>query len=486
MNEYYRKPKKSSPATKLAIVLLFVIALALAIVILTMPKNKGSRGKTPGNTVINTVDPDRTRVPATPVPTNKPDAPVIDVVTVEAGGEVPAAAAFLKDSAQGMVIYYLSDVSQMNTAEPGDYPEELACGEGTYKVTIRVQDTTPPSAQVRDVIVEKGTPVKPEDFIISMSDATAITASFLDNVNTDEAGSRQVRILLLDAAGNKTILAPTLTVDVDNIPPVISVPLYRELFEGDTIAYRADLVVTDDRDPDPRVEIDSSGVNLKVPGTYTVTYTATDKSGNKAVATATVVVRSLEELNTPEGKYSEAALHRKFSKLLPQIIDDNMSDIEKLFHIWIYVREHIEYVSHSDKDSWVREAIRGLNDGTGDCFTFYAAMRAFMEEAGFETVSVHREGGSTQHFWSLVKVNGKWYHIDSCPRAEKRYAYWYCFLRTDEELLKFGIKGTPGFDDYECNYYYQFDTSAYPASATERIAEAYVNWEKDTIEYRVF
>ncbi|MBR7063524.1 MAG: hypothetical protein IKI42_10895, partial [Clostridia bacterium] len=78
MNEYYRKPKKSSPATKLAIVLLFVIALALVIVILTMPKNKGSRGKTPGNTVINTVDPDRTRVPATPVPTNKPDAPVID------------------------------------------------------------------------------------------------------------------------------------------------------------------------------------------------------------------------------------------------------------------------------------------------------------------------------------------------------------------------------------------------------------------------
>ncbi|MBP5730316.1 MAG: hypothetical protein J6X19_03840, partial [Clostridia bacterium] len=61
-----------------------------------------------------------------------------------------------------------------------------------------------------------------------------------------------------------------------------------------------------------------------------------------------------------------------------------------------------------------------------------------------------------------------------------------CFLRTDEELLKFGIKGTPGFDDYECNYYYQFDTSAYPASATERIAEAYVNWEKDTIEYRIF
>ena len=53
-------------------------------------------------------------------------------------------------------------------------------------------------------------------------------------------------------------------------------------------------------------------------------------------------------------------------------------------------------------------------------------------------------------------------------------------------FLKFGIKGTKGFDDYECNYYYLFDTSAYPASATERIAEAYVNWEKDTIEYRVF
>ena len=191
MNEYYRKPKKSSPATKLAIVLLFVIALVLVIVILTMPKNKGGRSSDPGNTVINTVDPDRTRVPATPVPTNKPDAPVVDTVTVEAGGEVPAASAFLKESAQGMVIYYLSDISQIDTSAPGDYPEELACGDGTYKVTILVRDTTPPSAQVRDVVVEKGTPVTPEDFIISMSDATAITASFLDNVNTDEAGSRR-------------------------------------------------------------------------------------------------------------------------------------------------------------------------------------------------------------------------------------------------------------------------------------------------------
>ena len=42
MNEYYRKPKKSSPATKLAIVLLFVIALVLVIVILTMPKTKAA------------------------------------------------------------------------------------------------------------------------------------------------------------------------------------------------------------------------------------------------------------------------------------------------------------------------------------------------------------------------------------------------------------------------------------------------------------
>ena len=149
----------------------------------------------------------------------------------------------------------------------------------------------------------------------------------------------------------------------------------------------------------------------------------------------------------------------------------------------MYVSEHIEYISHSDKDSWVREAIRGLDEGVGDCFTYYSAMRAFMEEAGFETIMVQRVGGETQHFWSLVKVRGEWYHIDACPRSEKRKRYWYCFLRSDEELLRFG----EGEDNYaDINYYYKFDTSLYPASGTDKLAEALVNWDTGDIYLKIY
>ena len=83
-------------------------------------------------------------------------------------------------------------------------------------------------------------------------------------------------------------------------------------------------------------------------------------------------------------------------------------------------------------------------------------------------------------------MRGEWYHIDACPRAEKRYRYWYCFLRTDEELRNFGKKGTNGFDDYECNYYYQFDTSLYPASGTEKLADALVNWDTGDIYLKIY
>lgn len=487
------KQKKTNYKPVIVVLTLIIIALIVVLIVTGAKKKKG-----PDDTVII----DRTDFPSdrsTPdhggnvssadpvlIPTHEPSAPVTELVFVEAGQELPAASAFLKEGYEHSFAYYLSNTSNIDTRVCGTYPVELQCGDKTYGAVIIVRDTVAPSAQTRSLFVQKGSAVKPEDFIVSINDGTDVTAEFTQSVDTETKGTRQVEILLKDAAGNSTVVTAEITVDVDDVPPVIEAIAYREIFVGDTISYRQGLSATDDRGGEVKISIDSSAVNLKEPGSYKVIYTATDEAGNTSTFEATVVVRDLSELETDEGKYSVAALHRKFSNLLPKVIKDDMSDIEKLYAIWTYVSEHIEYISHSDKDSWVREAIRGLDEGVGDCFTYYAAMRAFMEEAGFETVPVHRLGGDTQHFWSLVKVGGEWYHIDACPRAEKRYRYWYCFLRTDEELRNFGKKGTNGFDDYECNYYYQFDTSLYPASGTEKLADALVNWDTGDIYLKIY
>ncbi|MBO4325852.1 MAG: transglutaminase domain-containing protein [Clostridia bacterium] len=482
--------KKRSNFMPVIVVLLLVIAALVVGIIAISAKKK------PDNTVIiagtptsekggdptNGTEPDHS---ATLPPTSAPESPLNAYIYVEAGGEIPPASAFLKDPDAGQFVYYLTNTSQIDTHVCGIYSTQIQCGEMTYEAELIVRDTTPPSAETKNITVGKGAELRPEDFIISVSDATQVTMSFVNVPDTQSKGTSQVSILLKDAAENEATVTAELTVDADEVPPVIEAIAYREIFVGDTISYRQGLSATDDRGGEVSISIDSSGVNLKEPGTYQVVYIATDQAGNVATFVATVVVRDLSELETPEGKYSVAAMHRKFSKLLPEIINDSMSDIEKLYAIWRYVSdpEHLSYVSHSDKDSYVREAIRGLDEGTGDCFTFYSVMKAFMEEAGFETVDVHRMGGSTKHFWSMVKVNGEWYHIDACPRSESRKRYWYCFLRTDEELLNFGY----GDENYEkINYYYQFDTSLSPKSGTVKLADALVNWDTGEIELKIY
>lgn len=96
---------------------------------------------------------------------------------------------------------------------------------------------------------------------------------------------------------------PTSDISKDNARPVI------ELIGGDENDHsvKVDLYgtyteygakVSDDWDPNVRLDINSSGVNTNQEGTYKVIYTATDASGKQTVVERTVIVGSV----TPAGK----------------------------------------------------------------------------------------------------------------------------------------------------------------------------------------
>ena len=404
---------------KIAAVLAAVI-IVLLIVILVIVSGKNAGGDT-GRTVSG----------VTPYghgtdSGEDPSQPLEDSISVGAGENIPPASAFLKPGMEGFAdsTYYMTAVASIDTSAPGEYPAVISCGGKIYNVKIVVA-----------------------------------------------GGSER------ETAAPTQIPGPA-----DTVPPVITVPGVREIYAGETVAYRSGLSVSDDSGENVSVEIDSSGVDLRTPGTYKVIYTATDSAGNVSRVESTIIVRDPDELQTEAKKYSEEAMHYKYRRLVAEHLTGEMSDVRKLFTIWEYVMTNIEYVSHSDKSSYVRESIRGLEEGTGDCFTFYSAMKAFMEEAGFETVDVVRKRDDesvSRHYWSLVKVDGRWYHIDATPRSEKRNKYWFAFLRTDSEMLAFGLE--EGF-----NYYYQFDTSLYPATPSEKIADAVMDWDQAVIALKEY
>lgn len=393
---------------------------------------------------------------------NHPTNEAWSYVVLEAGAPLPEPEEFLMEPAENP--QFVTDVAAIDTTVPGEYALEVQEGRFTYQSTLQVRDTSLPDGEAQEVTLLKGEICGPEAFLAWAWDATGITLSYADGEpDFSKPGEQPVGILLTDAAKLVTRLDTVLHVIEDQIPPEIHGVTDQTIYVGDTISYKKGVTVTDNIDEDVKLEIDNSQVDMGNPGLYTVIYTATDQAGNTASAEASIRV-------LPE--HVDAGSYEKMIQLadaaLTECLKPGMDSVEQLRAIFWYVKENMGYTGDSDKEDEVGEAIRGFEEGIGDCFTYFAMMKVMMEEAGFETMDVHREGGSTQHFWSLVKVDGEWYHIDACPRSH--YSEWVSFLRSDSEVEEFSSL---------YRNYYNFDHSQYPATPEHGLTEDQSGWEYD-------
>ena len=378
--------------------------------------------------------------------------------TWEAGTERPAVTAFLKQNDGRASL--TTDLSLLSLDVVGSYTVEIQIGENTYESLLNVTDTTAPQAMTQDLTTSIGVSVDAGDFIETIYDATQVSVSYAEDPDLDTIGQQEVNLLLTDSGGNTANVYAYLTVKEDGEAPVIEGVSDQTVYAGETISYKTGVTVTDNKDEDPELTVDNSEVDLETPGTYTVTYTATDSSGNTTSVTAQITVEE-----APEGVENLEEMEETAQAILDSILTDDMDEEERLYTMYMYVKNHMSYTGSSDKSSYINEAIRGFAEGTGDCFTYYSMLKALMEQDGFETIDVEREGGETQHFWSLVWFNDAWYHIDSCSRRAVRNSTWLCFLRIDSELQE--------FSEYYGGYY-NFDTDLYPATPTEVYNSEYI------------
>ena len=69
------------------------------------------------------------------------------------------------------------------------------------------------------------------------------------------------------------------------------------ILQGKTMDFLSGITVKDDMDPEPEFKADYKQVDLNAPGTYTVVYTAKDRSGNENKLERKIVVKKNEELD---------------------------------------------------------------------------------------------------------------------------------------------------------------------------------------------
>ena len=381
--------------------------------------------------------------------------PVKEQVTIEVG-EKPEISQFLKNPSDEAS--FKTDISKVDTSVLGEQIIEIKVAFATFKTTLKVVDTVAPTADPVEITVEAGTVPKASDCVTNIVDKTEVSVTFKDIPDTSKGDHVSATVLLVDKAGNKSEVDVKITVWSDDEAPVISGTSNKTVTKGGTISYRQGVTVTDNMDENPTLEIDNSKVDLNTVGKYTVTYTATDRSGNKTTKEITVSVVAKESSTKPE--VTEENVRSMALKVLNSITDDSMSQMEVAFAIYNWVYNHIEYVGSSDKSNWVVGAYQAFTKRSGDCYNFYAAAKAMFEVAGIENVDVVKSVTThSRHYWSLINLGDGWYHVDTTPRKGEGDLF---FMVTDAELEAYSVKHGNS---------HIFDPDAYPERATKSLQD---------------
>jgi len=371
-------------------------------------------------------------------------------LSVEAGSkETLSVEDFLLNSSNEAEL--LTDLSEIPLNTPGTYQVRLRVKEETYACTLEVVDTMAPQGKaVDEKILWKGIPVTAKELVKDVQDASPVTIYFLNNQEPDveTEGEQTVSIVLEDAYGNKALLTIPMIVQKDLEPPQIVGVQDRTVYLEDKVAYKQGIYVEDNSGEEIEVEVDTSQMDITQLGSYTVTYTATDASGN---ATSQEAVFTVTE--KPVDAVTEEDVYKEVDKVLAGITDDSMTDAEKAKAIYDWCRNSIAYVNHSDKSSWVIGAYQAFTTLSGDCFNYFAAAKAMLERLGIENMDVVKTNGG--HYWSMINLGDGWYHYDVTPRVGGGDNF---FMVTDKFLENYSARNGNS---------HIWDRNTYPATPEE-------------------
>ena len=371
---------------------------------------------------------------------------------IEAGSDLPSPYRLV--GADGAA--YVAGFDETCVNRPGTYTIPMTDAEGRkYNLKLTVRDRKAPVVTPKHVYYAKGVSTPDAlDFIGSIVEADEYTAYFeCDLPDLTQIGDYDIVFRVEDASGNKTKeLHSILTVIEDTTPPVFKTVPELSAYVGEAIAYRKGLVVTDNCGGAVDIQVDASAVDPNTPGDYTVSFTATDESGNVSWASTVIHIY--------ENQITEEELNAKIDGVIAQIITPDMDKEAQLRAVYRYVYDHIAYTSDSDKSDWIRAAHDALfMTGSGDCFNYFAAAIAFCRRLGIDYREIERTPGAAEgtHFWIMVNIGTaeepRWYHFD-CTHLRASYSHSGCLL-TDQQIKAFN-RFRAGF--------YAYDQSKYPAT----------------------
>ena len=337
---------------------------------------------------------------------------VYSEVYIEAGSKDCTVGDFLKHDADGVAFSKDSDFD-LNT--PGDYKITInrkmpVIGKMTYHSTLHVQDTTAPVVTLAEESIEMyttATAPTAADLVESVIDASNCTIDFKEPYDFTKEGKFDVVILVTDEALNTTESTIPCTVVEDVTPPEITGVEPLTVSQGDAISYKKGVTVTDDKDDNPTLEVDTSLVNPDKRGTYKITYTATDAAGNTSEKTTTIKIVSAKI-----SEATEETVYAKADEILSEIITDNMTQLQQAKAVFDWVVKNITYSETAGIDDLLSAAYKGMYYRVGDCTVKQKTAEVMLNRLGIKNMEIEKIRDTRGHYWLLIDVGEGWYHYD--------------------------------------------------------------------------
>ena len=124
----------------------------------------------------------------------------------------------------------------------------------------------------------------------------------------------------------------------------------------------------------------------------------------------------------------EKAVNDKVSKILGSLSLKNASDYKKARLIYDYICRNVayDYAHSSNKNYMLKYACYGaLVNNTAVCQGYALAFYRLALECGLDCRLIIGTGNNNSHSWNIVKVNGKYYHVDpTWDAGRSSYAYF--------------------------------------------------------------
>lgn len=154
-----------------------------------------------------------------------------------------------------------------------------------------------------------------------------------------------------------------------------------------------------------------------------------------------------------ETKEQTEYVMKQAKAIVSSIIQAGMDDHEKVKAIHDYVVKHVSY----DTSYKAYTAYEALVNRSAVCQGYTLLTYQLLKEAGIENHFVVGTGDGQPHAWNLVKIDNKWYHLDTTfddpvPDVQGRVTYSY-FNLSDEQIARNHVWNRGDYPQATTNYY---------------------------------